>query len=247
MRENPVRDIFFTLGLAAFGVYLFPTLLVYYPGHIEWSNNVSVRTDLICLNCHPRIEKEIEYPYAVGSVKWAHLNASTVSLYVGKGAIINISKTPDGSIDELCWMCHIQEDDWTWNRSTPHAVIRVCTDIDCHGDEKQETSGIIWGEHMTNITGRISQNKDSHSHFYNPLKGLLSNVMNEDGGNYSQGYIACLGCHTYKGFDMILERSHTQSLNLEYKSTGWIFSDLKPNLSDSQKILERKETGSVWM
>ncbi len=240
------------LLLMIMGGYVFPNITGYYTDVASLETNISTAGELQCGVCHPDISGAIAYamgPGAVGEVANSHREASREPIYVGPGAVIDIPFTPTESIDDVCWMCHYKENndrigkESHFNRSEGFEIVtRACTDLDCHGDESQTTSGPIWGEIRTNVTGRISHIMDAHSRFYNPLNTMDSTLENEDGGFYTQGYITCLACHTHSGMEFDVTRPNKYSLVLR----GGILESAAANLSSTNTTLGVKNPGSAW-
>jgi hypothetical protein len=235
------------IAVIVLGIYILPSAVAKYTGSHTWEfNRTGGVTSIECGRCHIYIVNEINSSNTVDTM-WAHRNASTNSSYVGPGGIINISYQPTGSLYDVCWMCHITEDNAVQGTHTK-VVTRVCTDVDCHGNYTGNYT--VWGEPIRNVTGRISSPADGHSNFYVPLTAWNSTIGNEDvlGSVYDQGYISCLACHTHVGLDLNLTRPQKLSLWMELISvtTGWNATNLTVNMTNMTSVVGGKEPGSLW-
>lgn len=230
------------------GIYVLPSAVAKYAGSHTWEFNGTGRvTALQCGKCHTYIKNEINGS-VTKDVMNAHLNASNASAYIGPDKIINISRAATGTLDDVCWMCHVQENDATVTGGHTKVVIRVCTDTDCHGDQTGTTSGSVWDTDKMNVTGKINSTSDAHWNFYRPLTNFQSTIGNEDGGNYDFGFVSCLGCHTHVGLDLNLTRPNklSLSLNLTSVTAGFNATSLIVNMSNRSVSTGGKEPGSVW-
>ena len=233
------------IGVLVLGIYILPSAVAKYAGSHTWEfNRTAGVTGLQCGLCHTYIKNEIQANQTPDVVS-AHLAASNTSTYVGPGQDINITATPTGSYDDVCWMCHVQENDVTVGGGHTKVVIRVCTDADCHGNQ---TGPYDWGEAIQNVTGRINSSADAHWNFYRPLTGFNSTIGNEDGGVYEMGFVACLACHTHVGLDLNITRPQKLSLSLSLISVteGFNVTSLTVNYTNMTSTLGGKEPGSVW-
>ncbi len=252
-KSSNTRTLLF-IAVFVLGIYVLPSAVAKYAGSHTWEFNETGRvTALQCGKCHTYIKNEINSSI-IDDVVNAHTNASANSTYVGPNGIINITNTPAGSLDDVCWMCHVQENDVTVGGGHTKVVIRACTDADCHGDESGTTSCTIFtsgfggANSSCNVTGQLNSDVDAHWNFYRPLTGFNSTIGNEDGGVYDMGFVACLGCHTHVGLDLNLTRPNklSLSLNLTSVTAGFNATSLTVNMSSTNVSVGGKEPGSVW-
>jgi hypothetical protein len=236
-------------GLIVLGIYVLPTAVAKFAGSHTWEfNRTGGVTSIECGKCHTYIKNEINSSDTV-DVMWAHLNASANSSYVGPGLTININNSPSGSLDDVCWMCHVVQNEFaTLGGTHTKVVIRVCTDTDCHGNETGPYP--IFGEAIRNVTGRLNNDADAHYNFYRPLTAWTSAIGQENTSlpNYDQGYISCLTCHTHVGLDLNLTRPQKLSLWMTLISvqTGWNATNLTVNMTNTSSVIGGKEPGSLW-
>jgi hypothetical protein len=255
MGKNSNTKMLLLIAVFILGIYVLPSAVAKYAGSHTWElNETGGVTSLQCGKCHTYIKNEITAGVTNDAMN-AHLNASNNSNYVGIGKLINITNTPTGSLDDVCWMCHIQELDATLSGGHTKVVIRACTDSDCHGDTTGTgactvfPTGFGGGVNTScNVTGNLNSSTDAHWNFYRPLTGLTSSIGNEDGGNYDMGFIACIGCHTHTGLDLNITRPQklSLSLNLTSVTAGFNLTSLTVNYSNMTSSVGGKEYGSVW-
>jgi hypothetical protein len=241
------------IGVLVLGIYILPSAVAKYSGTWEVNNTAGV-AGLQCGKCHGYIKDEFAFAVADNVVE-AHKNASNNSLFVGPGAIINISGTPDGTDDDVCLMCHQQQQDAAVTGGHTKVVIRVCTDEDCHGDENGDgmctvyPTGFGGANTSCNVTGRINESVDAHWNFYRPLTEIDSSIGQEEGNyNYNMSFVSCLACHTHVGLDINITRptKFSLSLNLTDPVLGFNVTDLEVNMSNTTSTTGGKEPGSVW-
>ncbi len=201
-------------------IYALPSATAKFAGSHTWEFNSTYGvTALKCGKCHGYIKSEMlsnKTPDALSS----HLSASSNSSYVGPGKIINITRTPSGNYDDVCYMCHVVEDTFTAASHTK-VTIRVCTDVDCHGDSTNapgNTSCDLWDDEHCNVTGRINETDDAHRNFYYPLTKINTSYISEEGKAYDAGFVACLACHTHVGLDINVTRPYV--FYSKYNFTG---------------------------
>ena len=255
MGKNTNIKLLLLIAVFIMGIYVLPSAVAKYTGSHTWElNETGGVTSLQCGKCHTYIKNEITNGVTSDAMN-AHRNASNNTAYVGVGKIINISNTPTGSLDDVCWMCHVQERDATLSGGHTKVVIRACTDSDCHGDTTGTTSCTIFAAGFSggantscNVTGRINSSTDAHWNFYRPLTRLTSSIGNEDGGNYDMGFMACLACHTHVGLDLNITRPQklSLSLNLTSVTAGFNATSLSVNYTNMTSTTGGKEPGSVW-
>jgi hypothetical protein len=257
MGKSSNAKILLFISVLILGIYVLPSAVAKYAGSHTWEVNESAGvTALQCGLCHTYIKNEITGAINNDTMN-AHMNASNDSAYVGPGQTINISNTPTGSLDDVCWMCHIQELDATVSGGHTKVVIRVCTDEDCHGDQVSDdgvgscevfTSGFGGVNSSCNVTGKLNSSADAHWNFYRPLEGFNSTIGNEDGGNYGMGFVSCMACHTHVGLDLNITRPNKLSLSLNLISVteGFNATSLTVNYTNMSSSVGGKEPGSVW-
>ncbi len=255
------RRVILLVGVLVLGLYVIPQATAKYAGSHTWERNDTYGVyGLRCTRCHYYILAEMSATNLSDDVAQRHRIASENTAYIGFDNPINISR--DGlpivgaSMVNVCLMCHVAEaDSLAINGIHTKIVIRVCTDLDCHGDQSGTTSGSIgaFSESTTNVTGRINQTTDAHSNFYRPLSQRNSTIYrNEDGGFYDEGFIACMGCHTHVGLDLEFKRPNKFSLNMTFNNTGgvpdWRLSGqgLTVNFSSTNISISTKSPGTVW-
>jgi hypothetical protein len=102
-------------------------------------------------------------------------------------------------------LCHEIETSLT-NRSHTKIVIRVCTDPDCHGLPDDGT--VVMALDGQNVTQKLGSDSDAHSIYLDGLDGInttykkANQTDTSNGGNYTAGFFACLGCHTHVGVSL---------------------------------------------
>jgi hypothetical protein len=271
MGKSSNTKMLMLMAVFIIGIYVLPTAVAKFAGSHTWEFNASTRVlGLQCGKCHQYIVNEINNTAAntfAGSAIAAHLRRSNDTDYMNTtGGPINFSRTAgdlNATLDNICWMCHVVEEGAGVTGTHTKVTIRVCTDIDCHGNQNDSTdtpgSGTncaIIGEEKCNVTGRINNSADAHFNFYRPLSELTSPYGDENGGQYDYGFAACLACHTHVGLDLNLTRP--RRLNLEMTLTNitaptpWTLDEFSVNLTDvnstaDDPLTAGKDPGSVWV
>ena len=255
------------IAVLVLGIYVLPSATAKFAGSHTWEFNASTGvTGLKCGKCHVYIVSEINNSNAkalAGNAITAHLNASNATEYIGKGKPLNFSgpgATWDATYDNVCWMCHVVEGGASVSGTHTRVTIRVCTDVDCHGNYNNQsddggtvTSCDIWGEDHCNVTGRINNTADAHRNFYYPLTRYTSPYGNENGGQYDYGFVACLACHTHVGLDLNFTRPNKLSARFNLtamtgstQTSPWNITKLEVNTSSTNTTVGGKAPGSVW-
>ena len=260
MGKSSNTKVLLLIAVFVLGIYILPSAVAKYAGSHTWELNETSRvTGLQCGLCHTYIVNEINSSITE-DVMWKHRNASNNSAFVGPTGVINISFTPQGNLTDVCWMCHVVQNEYAATTGGhTKVVIRVCTDTDCHGDSSSGdnegmcevyTSGLSGANSSCNITGKISSTVDAHWNFFVPLEAIESSIGRENGsGNYGSGFFACLGCHTHVGMDLNITRPQKVSLwlNLTSITAGFNATQFSVNFTNMTSVVGGKEPGSVFV
>jgi hypothetical protein len=248
-------------GVIILGIYVLPSAVAKFAGSHTWEFNATTRvTGLQCGKCHQYIVDEINNSDAAqfaGDAVIRHLAASNTSNYINTtGAPLNFSRpaTTPATLDNVCWMCHVVEGGSSVVGTHTKTTIRVCTDVDCHGFDgtNNDTGGAdcidVWDEPHCNVTGRLNSSADAHFNFFQAVDSRTSPYGNENGGFYSYGFVACLGCHTHVGLDLNLTRPFKLTLAMDLISvdTGWNTTFFDVNDTAKNTTIGGKDFGSVW-
>ncbi len=187
------------LALLVIGVYVLPSIVATFAGSHTTEFNASVYVKgLQCPDCHEYIWDELSLTDESRNVLQAHRNAagngSKVGNYTTNWLSMDLDNTTNSS---LCYFCHIvQINTSTGEPLTPthtQILVRVCTDLDCHGNnESTDNTAYDAGD-----IGPDLGNKNAHERWFDGMSKYGSTYKNETGANYTKGYWACLGCHTY--------------------------------------------------
>jgi hypothetical protein len=152
-----------------------------------------------------------------------------------------------GSKLNVCQLCHIAEaNSQAVNGAHTKLTIRVCTDEDCHGNSTTRGVQLPTYAHAGYVGLNLSSSNDAHSGWFNALEQRPSRYDNEDGGKYSQGFYACLGCHTHMGVGFNITRPNSYSLNLTTNVSGWTVTDVWVNESSTNQSYSNPVFGSKW-
>ncbi len=231
------------------GIYILPSVTAKFSGSHTMELNQSIGVNgLQCMKCHTYILDELNATGPSQSVLQAHWNAAGNTNYVGANKDLNISAGINNvTVAGACRMCHLMEDDAV-NIAGTHTkiTIRTCIDANCHGDSPGtgSTEYIDAGS----VGGKLSNSSDAHSAFFGAMKGADSSYPNEDGGNYSAGFYACLACHTHLEMNMNLTRPQAFNINMtmDEATNAFVIEGPAINYTNMNQTYAQREKGSVW-
>jgi hypothetical protein len=209
-----------------------------------------------CSVCHDYIIEEMRATSLAVNVSAKHRAAAEDANYAGPGKELNFSQELpvfEGGHVNPCLLCHLAEQDslaWGITGSHTKLVIRVCTDEDCHGNST--TRGVEYPAYSASgyVGMRLANTTDLHSGWFRALENWSAKrYPNEDGGNYSYGFYACLGCHTHVGVDMVISRPQSYIINISINQTdpskSFIYS-VEINESSRNTTYSTGSVGSKW-
>ncbi len=243
------------------GIYVLPGVTARIAGSHTWEvNRTGGPSALQCGKCHQYIQDETQQTAVSRNTTLTHQRASNTSNYVGPGKFIDI-QTPTGALDTFCTMCHAVEGTSTYSGHT-RVTIRACTDADCHGTNtviginNQSQKEGNFSELTVNITARLSNPADAHARWYNPLAGAAStyvaaNASQPSGivssGNYTQGFYACIGCHTHVSVNMDVYRPGAVNFSINNQgATEFIISAINVDTTNNNYTRSIGTTGTKW-
>jgi hypothetical protein len=206
--------------------------------------------NLKCTPCHMYIVDEMNATTASRNVFQAHLNALDNPNYAYPGMELNFSRRPPKFGDakrNVCQLCHLAEQDSQAVDGThTRLIVRACTDEDCHGNST--TEGVFSGTYATagQVGLRLGNSTDVHSGWFKGMEQQSSIYQNEDGGNYSKGFYACLGCHTHIGVAFNVTRPNSFNVNLTAGVSGITVNDVWINESSTTTNVSAATPGSKW-
>jgi len=256
------------LATVVLGIYALPSAIAKFSGSHTWeiatgSNRVA---QLKCTKCHYYIESEINAAENgnVTNAATLHKNAAGATNYINtSGAPLNFTNPGNSTLSRVCLMCHEVEQGSGVTGTHTKITIRVCTDIDCHGQQggvgdnsttNASSCSQVWDENHCNVTGRINNSADAHYNFYRPLeKDYASPYGNENGGNYRYGFISCMACHTHLGFNKRMVRPQKLETYWNWSSTDLLTANMQlvnVTLNTSGQYMNGTEggklPGSAW-
>jgi hypothetical protein len=243
--------ILFLTMVIVMGAYVLPSVTARFAGShtMELNHTEGVEgsgtLNLKCANCHTYIDDELNATANADMVITAHLNAAANTNFTGPNGEINLTSNLDpNDASRACKMCHVLSQN-SVNIAGSHTkvAIRPCTV--CHGNSTD--TGLAYSDFGTagDMGRKLANSTDGHRNFFVPLDTTTSDLGNLDAsGNYSNGYFACLACHTHVGVNFRFERPNSYDLNLTYDGT-WTGSKAANNSATNVTIRSRSP-GSVW-
>ncbi len=183
MRLGPLLIIF----LAVMAIYVFPQVLATLAGSHTMEFNATGTGSLECVKCHSYIFAELNATDDSRSVLQVHRNAAGNESYTRGWIAQNITNTTDSGV---CLLCHLGQ----VQNSHTKVFVRTCIDLDCHGTN-ESTNNTAY--RVGSIGPDLGSKTNVHERWFDSMSGYDSAYQNETGINYTKGYWACLGCHTY--------------------------------------------------
>lgn len=177
------------------GIYFLPSAIATFAGShtMEWnaSGNASA---LDCIACHQYIFEELNNTVSQNTLQ-AHMNAAGNASYTEGWLNLTINNGTSSSPNYVaaCQLCHLAQ--MRSSGSHTQTVLRACIDLDCHGtNETTNNSAYPAAGMVGRYLGNVS---NIHGNWFVGMSNYLSEYVNETNVNYTKGYWACLGCHTY--------------------------------------------------
>jgi len=209
---------------------------------------------LKCSPCHMYIMDEMNATTASRNVFQAHLSALDEQNYANVDKELNFSMRPPlfgNAKRNVCQLCHLAEQDsQAVDGSHTNIVIRACTDEDCHGNSTTrgvEDVNLMPAYYNAGMVGKkLGNSTDVHSGWFKGMEQQSSIYQNEDGGNYSKGFYACLGCHTHVGVSFNVTRPNSFNVNLTVGVSGITVTDVWINGSSTTTNVSAATPGSKW-
>jgi len=240
--------------LIIIGLYVLPSVTARFAGsHTMEYSATNGYMDLKCSQCHQYILQEMQATNSSIDVYIAHLNATDNANYANAGAgyELNFPVRPPlfgGVKRNVCQLCHAAEADATTvSGSHTKLVIRVCTDEDCHGNSTTRGAELPEYAAAGYVGLNLSTSSDPHSGWFKGLEARQSpRYKNEDGGYYSQGFYACLGCHTHLGMTLNITRPNSYTLNMTVNTSGVTLDGIEINESSTNTTISITSSGSKW-
>ena len=186
MRLGQVLIIIIVVAL----IYVLPQITANFSGTHTSEVNLSVgASGLECVACHSDILSQLTANAESTRVFQAHSNAAGNATYVANFLTSNITNATDSRV---CLLCHLSQIQIT--NSHTQLVVRVCTDLDCHGNN--ETTNNTGYKVAGNISAKMGSVPNAHERWLDGMSGINSTRQNETGAYYSNDFLACIGCHT---------------------------------------------------
>jgi hypothetical protein len=199
--------LFFVLSIFLLAVYALPTAIAKFVGSHTFETGANGVGGLKCQICHDYIVQEFQATTETNRVLQIH-NSSASNWSYTQGWL-NI--TPNTNQTQgVCMLCHRNQLSAT--PSHTKVTIRVCTDLDCHGNNAttNNTAYPVEGLMGPRLGGSDeSDPTNAHMRVFNSLSGNFSFYYNETGTNYTEGVFLCLGCHTFMDFELSVNGSES--------------------------------------
>ena len=184
------------IGLVVVLIYALPLIAASFSGtHTAEINVSSGASGFDCVACHSDILSQLTSTTESTRVFQMHRDAAGNTTYVSNFLTSNITNTTDSRVCLLCHLAQIPVAD-----SHTQLVVRVCTDLDCHGNN--ETTNNTGYPTAGNITAKMGSVTNAHERWLDAMSGITSTRKNETGTPYSHDFYTCLGCHTGVGVNI---------------------------------------------
>lgn len=196
------------VALIIIGIYLLPTLAATFAGsHTMEVNQTTGVEALRCTECHAYAFDELNSTIAQ-QVLQKHKNAAGNTTYTQSWLQRNLNnQTTEG----VCYLCHSVIKAYE-NESHTGVVVRVCTDINCHGNN-ETTNNTMYD--VGNV-GPILGGKNAHEEWFDGMSNYTTRHQNETLYNYTKGFFTCLGCHTEVEVEKyVIKETYNHSIDQE--------------------------------
>lgn len=192
MRIVSILAVFIVIAL----IYILPQIAANFAGsHTSEVNMSAGASGLACIGCHSDILSQLQANAESTRVFQKHRDAAGNTSYVTNFLNSNITNTTDS---KACLLCHLAQIQVT--NSHTQLVVRVCTDLDCHGNN--ETTNNTGYDIAGNISAKMGSVPNAHERWIDSMSGTDSPRQNETGDYYSYDFYTCLGCHTGVGVNI---------------------------------------------
>ncbi len=170
------------------GLFIMPELTARFTGSHTMEVGATGVKNLTCTKCHEYILDELNATEASRIVYAKHKAAAGNTSYTQGWLNLIIDNSSEFGV---CQMCHLSQ--IAQNITHTKAVVRACTDLDCHGSNTttNNTAYAAAGD-----MGPLLGAKNVHERVFDALSGIDSTYYNETGAPYSRGFYFCLTCHT---------------------------------------------------
>ncbi len=175
--------------IIATAIYVLPSITAKLAGSHTWElNNTGGAVELRCTRCHEYIFNELNATADSEAVFKAHRNAAGNKTYTSSLFNPLVNNATDSS---FCSMCHLTRINVTGAHT--QILVRPCIDLNCHGNNATTNNTIYFDAGRMGLRlGRTNV----HESWFDRFSGYDSELLNETGVDYTQGYFTCLGCHT---------------------------------------------------
>ena len=184
------------IGLVVVLIYTLPQIAAHFSGTHTAEINVSAgASGFDCVACHSDILSQLESTTESRRVFEMHSDAAGNTSYVSNFLNENITNATDARV---CLLCHLAQIPVTGSHT--QLVVRVCTDLDCHGNN--ETTNNTGYPTAGNISAKMGSVTNAHERWLDAMSGSTSTRQNETGAYYPHDFYTCLGCHTGVGVNI---------------------------------------------
>lgn len=183
-------------------IYSLPLAVAKFAGTHTWEFNASsgVRA-LNCIKCHSYVLSELTTDWRAAMVYEKHRNAAGNSSYTQAWLNLTIDNQSSYGVCQLCHLAQLSD-----NNVHTKVTVRVCTDLDCHGDNATSNNTAYPDAGFMGPKlgyGNNSNPSNVHMRAFNQLMGRNGPYLNETGSNYKEGFMFCIGCHSHVGFTIL--------------------------------------------
>lgn len=181
------------------GIYVLPSVSARFAGThtIEYNATAGV-SSVKCHVCHQAFYFELSAGNDAGNTTQVHKNAAGNKSYTQGWLNMSIVNTTEYGV---CHLCHRPQVDV--NLSHSQGIVRVCTDLDCHGSN-ESTNNTAYSD--AGNVGPVLGGDNVHSPWFDGMSNFDARYKNETADSYTLDYYACLGCHT----NIIVTRNTTR-------------------------------------
>jgi hypothetical protein len=184
------------IGIVVVLIYALPQIAANFSGTHTTEINVSTgASGFDCVACHSDILSQLKSTTESRRVFQKHSDAAGNTSYVSDFLTSNITNTTDSRV---CLLCHLAQIPIT--DSHTQLVVRVCTDLDCHGNNA--TTNNTGYPAAGNISAKMGSVTNAHERWLDAMSGINSTRQNETGAPYPHDFYTCLGCHTGVGVNI---------------------------------------------
>jgi hypothetical protein len=180
-------EVLLLLFAAVAGLFIMPEITARFAGSHTMELGADRAESLQCVKCHEYILDELNATVESRVVYAKHRAAAGNESYTLGWLNLNITNSSDFGV---CQMCHLSQ--IAQNTTHTKAVVRACTDLDCHGSNAATNNTA----YATGNMGPLLGEKNVHSRVFDSLSSIDSTYYNETGDAYSKGLFFCITCHT---------------------------------------------------